>query len=526
MDKEFEKIEGGTDEDKSLTEQLLGLVIKSGALLFHDQFKKGYIALHNDGRKVIKLRSKEFKTWLSNLGWKNLGKPIVASVIETAVMTFEGMAIHDGKEIELHIRLANYDNALWYDLGDGRAVKITETQWEMIDKPPILFWRLPHQQTQVAPMPGGDLTNIFQFIPEPKDPKEKTLLLVWLVAALIPGFPHPALAVNGPQGSRKSTLFKLLRRLIDPSAVELLAPTEDMREFVQLASHHYFLPLDNLSHISRTLSDGLCRTITGEGFSKREIYTVDDDFVYNFRRIVGLNGINQVVDKPDLLERLVLVNLERPAVYEKEQRLFEKFEQARPMLLGALLSAVVKALQAVKNQTEVAGLESYRMSDFARWGCAVASALGLNSQDFVAALQGNLEQQNAEVIDASPVAQVIVEFMNDKTEPVEDTPTNLLEQFKGMAPELKIDTNTKEFPKTPSWLWKRMVRVKTNLQTMGIDIERAKDGQRLIKITKQQIPIDEGPDEQGYSFEELAQKLDSAPDTPDNADSKDSILPI
>ncbi len=489
LEKAMEKIEEEVDkeaplddESKNQTKMTVNMVLKGKTVLFHDQFKTAFISLSGDGRKILKLRSKDFKAWLSYLVWSSARTALTSTVIETAIRILEGYSLHEGEQIELQVRIANHDGAVWYDLGNGKAIKITENQWEIIDQPPILFYRHSHQQTQVTPIGGGNLEDIFKFMPEPPDKNERILLLTWLVTAMFPNFPHPCLAVKGPQGSRKSTLFKLLRRLIDPSITELHSPQGEQKELVQLASHHYFLPLDNISHIKPDLSDALCRIITGEGFSKRELYSDDDDVVYSFRRVIGINGINQVIDKPDLLERSILINLERPEKYEKESVLFGGFEQARSKLFGALLTAVSNTLALAKKHGDVEGLESYRMQDFARWGSTAIQALGLKIEDFVAALHSNLELQNEEVIDASPVAQVVVAFMVGRSE-WSGQPTELLDRLKILGNRRGIKTDGKYFPQDANWLWRRLEQVKTNLLSKGIMMNKDKHGDRIITIT-------------------------------------------
>ena len=43
------------------------------------------------------------------------------------------------------------------------------------------------------------------------------------------------------------------------------------------------------------------------GFSKRQLYTDDDDIIYHFRRCIGFNGINLRATKADLLDRAIII---------------------------------------------------------------------------------------------------------------------------------------------------------------------------------------------------------------------------
>ena len=55
----------------------------------------------------------------------------------------------------------------------------------------------------------------------------------------------------------------------------------------------------------------LCRGITGGAFSKRELYSDDADIILSFLRPIIITGINIPTHAPDLLDRLLLIELER-----------------------------------------------------------------------------------------------------------------------------------------------------------------------------------------------------------------------
>jgi hypothetical protein len=130
---------------------------------------------------------------------------------------------------------------------------------------------------------------------------------------------------------------------------------------VQKLSHNYVAYFDNISLIPDWISDQLCRAVTGSGFSKRELYTDDDDIIYNFKRCIGFNGINLGATKADLLDRGIIIELER-IPREKQRRLEEiwvEFDSIKPELLGYIFDILVKLLQAKSNggiASEIKGL--------------------------------------------------------------------------------------------------------------------------------------------------------------------------
>ena len=179
-----------------------------------------------------------------------------SDAINNALMTLEGRAIFDSTKHELYNRVALIDNTLWYDLANNewQAIKITANGWEIVAEPPILFKRYSHLQSQLTPKSGGDVRNTLSFV-NISDPDQKILFLVCLTSNFIPGFAHPIPYIYGQQGSAKSTLSKILRKLIDPSKTEVLSLPKNNDELIQVLAHHYFLCFDNVSLIPDSTSD-------------------------------------------------------------------------------------------------------------------------------------------------------------------------------------------------------------------------------------------------------------------------------
>ena len=95
----------------------------------------------------------------------------------------------------------------------------------------------------------------------------------------------------------------------DPTAPETVR--FDPRDFLQKAMHAYVVMLDNQNTIPEWAADTLCRLVTGEADSKRRLYTDDEDVIIELRRAVILNGINVPTERGDVLDRSLVVELER-----------------------------------------------------------------------------------------------------------------------------------------------------------------------------------------------------------------------
>ena len=160
-----------------------------------------------------------------------------------------------------------------------------------------------------------------------KDDDNKLLLKCYIISLFIPSISKPILMLHGEQGSAKTTLQELIKMLVDPSIVKTLTFPRDINELVQQLSHNYIAYYDNISVIKEQISDALCRAVTGTGFSKRQLYTDDDDIIYYFLRCIGFNGINLAATKADLLDRGIIIQLERilKRIEEKIEDIWNEF---------------------------------------------------------------------------------------------------------------------------------------------------------------------------------------------------------
>ncbi len=101
----------------------------------------------------------------------------------------------------------------------------------------------------------------------------------------------------------------------------------------------------------KMISDLLCRAVTGAGFSKRALYSNDDDFISKFKRGIGVNGINLATTRADFLDRSLIIKLKRIAKEKrrKKEDIDREFEKLRPFVLGYIFDVLVKVLKYKKD---------------------------------------------------------------------------------------------------------------------------------------------------------------------------------
>lgn len=471
-------------------EVIIKLVKQNGTLLFHDTENSLYAAVNvNNHREIWSLESKDFSIWLSGLYYKEKYKPARKESISQAISVLSAEAMYDCDEaIPLSNRVAKSDNAFWYSLSNSKwqAVKITADGWKVEDKPPILFMRYRHQKQQCIPKNDGNIEKIFDYL---NIKENQTLFLCWIVSCFIPDIPHPMPIFFGEKGAAKSTSCTLLKKLIDPSALETLTIQRSSRSMAVNLKQHWFLPFDNISLISEETSDTLCRAITGGGIQQRKLHTNGDDYIFTFKRCIALNGINNVAKRPDLLDRAILIKLSRISEDKRRElsEIMQDFENDLPSILGGVFNVLSRAM---KIYPDVKLDKMPRMADFAHWGYAIGEALGNLGQVFLDEYTINYNRQNIEAINSDIVAVLMVNFMKNRVTWMGRV-SDLWNEFSILAPSLGLNAKMKEFPTQPNTLSRRLNNLQSNLESFGIifNSKPSSDGTYLSIINKNISPL-------------------------------------
>lgn len=448
--------------------------------LWHDESDEPYVTLpQGDHREHWKIgqRSRPFRRWLSKRYHEmNGGKVLSASELADIASLLEGKAVFDGPCRPLFRRTAEHGGKFYLDLCDDRwrAVEIDADGWRVVDEPPVRFRRAKAMLPLPEPRrPGASLKDLLEPFLNMR-PEQWPLVAAWLAAALRPTGPYPLLKLLGEQGSAKTTTARVLRALVDPNAAPVRAEPREERDLMIAANNGWVLCLDNLSNVPPWLSDALCRVSTGGGFATRTLYTDEDETIFDARRPVILTSIEDVGTRSDLLERTLIIDL--PTIGEGERRaekaFWRDFDEARPLILGALLDVVCGALRRLPDVEAKPGADLSRMADFEQWGEAAEGPLGLAPGTFAEAYAASREAANHTALESSPVVAALLRLLDQKDQKAartlrEDgyTATDLLEQLGWIDPELK---KAPGWPKTPRVLSQILKRVAPNLRQVGI----------------------------------------------------------
>jgi hypothetical protein len=435
--------------------------------------------LINGHRETWPIRSQRFRTWLRRRHYEATRTALSAAEIRSTLDLLEAHAQFDGPERAVHVRLAEHEGRIYLDLADEswRAVEIGAEGWRVIGSPPVRFRRAAGMLSLPVPQADGCIEALASFL-NLRNRNDFVLVVAWLLAALRGGGPYPLLAISGEQGSAKTVLSKLLKALIDPNVAPVRALVREERDLVIAANNSHVLAFDNLSNLSHTLSDAFCRLATGASFGLRQLYTDQDEVLFQAARPILLNSIEDVISWPDLADRAIFLTL--PPIADRgrrpEKQFWDQFEIARPRILASLLDAAAHGL------LKLSGIhlgQLPRMADFALWATACETAFW-PAGTFGRAYLANRRTAIEDLIDVDPVAARVRELMTNR-QTWTGSASDLLRAGAGDT----FSGTSAGWPNNPRALAGRLRRAQTFLRTMGIEMTFGREGRagtRTIRI--------------------------------------------
>jgi hypothetical protein len=497
-------------DDAALTLAQVNILVTlalENAQLFHDRQGEPYAMIHQAGHwETHHVRKRTFRLWLGKLwydewaavqaqniagseeeqslgdflarAWKAPSAPAPqAQAVRDAVTQLEALAVFEGDEQDVHVRLASVGNLIYLDLGDAdwKAVEISKSGWGVVSEHGIRFVRAPGMLPLPEPKPGLPLSDLRRFINCADH--DWPLIAAFIVGLFMPDGPYPVLNLNGEHGSAKTSSARRIRSLVDPYSPPDRGRPRNERDLAINAAWSWCLSFDNLGSIPDWLSDAFCRIATGGGFGARLLYTDDEERLFDSTRPIILNGIGNVATRGDLLDRSIVVNLPRIEAVLDTETLSVEWERAWPALLGACLDAVSTALA---RREQVTLPELPRMADFARWATAAEPGLGLADGEFLNAYLRNRDEAQQIVVEAEPVALAIVELMAEG-DAWSGTTTELFEALTSTVSE--ITAKSQAWPKAPSALGLRLRQIAPDLRSVGLDISFASRHGRARTVT-------------------------------------------
>lgn len=452
-----------------------------------DQNTAPYVSvMGRNGFQIIDANSSDLGKFLRWEHYEKTQKLLKEKEVENIAEIVKAFCDLEGFSVKLYNRTAWRDGEIYID-GIDEVYKVTASGWDQCEYSFPLFYRRRENLPLAKPNRGGDIKKILPFL-NLQTEEDEILYLTNLVYGFVADRPHPIMVFFGPQGSAKTSGMKRTISILDPNVVSDIHSYSEI-DFQIAAMQRWVIGQDNVSYIKNSMSDLLCKVVTGMSFSRRALYTNDEMITRSYNRIVLMNGINLPVDKPDLLDRCCLIALERiPDTARKDEKALEKeFELVRGEILGGCFDILSKAMGLLDSCPKSF---KTRMVDYAQWGCAIAVAMGYSVDDFNRAIETNARRQNEEAIEASPLAAILLHYQMKMNVPfLKGSPTDVLKELRGVIDTSGIDP--RQLPATPRSFGKKLTEIKSNLEAEGFKISFHRTGVRTWTIefpNKSKVP--------------------------------------
>lgn len=516
------------DDPEAVRDQAINAVLDAGVTFWRDADHAAYASVPHAGTvQRYRIRSGAFGRVVRRLyGAANPvrtthgSRPgsLADAAMKDVLPALETIAAHSDDVREPAVRVHGADDgSIWVDLGTDTwsAVKVTGDGWSIVTHADLPLIR--PEGVRPLPIPQRDPNALVKLrgllnLHGTDHGGAFKLIVAWLVAALYPRGPYCVLALDGEQGSGKTTAATMLRRLIDPNRADLRATPRTEDELIIAAMNSRVVAFDNVSHIDPAMADALCRIATGAGFGKRKLYSDGDEVLVNVCRPALLNGIPNLLSRGDLADRALAVTL--PVIPDDQRRpeaeVWADFDTAHPGILALLLDALALVLRRLPD-LKLSKLP--RMADFARIACAAAPAFGWKEADeddkggMLDAIWQNRDSVVATVLESDPLATAVQAFAVEaaKTEPkavadrallgADEIGTSVDGGWSGTATELlgllgnyvgQDERRARTWPKDATRLSTRLRRIAPALRKNGVEVttqdREGGSGKRLIVV--------------------------------------------
>lgn len=465
------KVLSKKQDDRTTAQKLMAIV--DNWHFFKDSSGTAWAKI--DGR-CYKVKSTPFKRHLQREYYLTHNKTPYSQALQDVIDQSEMIGLFESNIEDINVRVAKTGSKIIIDRLDGQ-IEIIPSQWTECNSSSANFWQPQGLNTLPAPKNRGDGIEMLKDYLNYETEEDFMLMVGWMLTAYNPEIPCPIINFQGEQGSAKTTNSKVIRSLIDPSGAMITPAPREERTLVIMAQNSRVLCLDNLSGLKKWLSDALCRICTGTGLSTRRLYTNDEQQIFQVKRPIILNGIDDIATRGDLLDRSIILTLPTidPEDHKDERDFWRSFYQDRPYILASLYNALAAGLVADRPPIK----ELPRMADFAEWVTRCATGLKWDDRAIFNAYNSNKDNAIEAGLDGDYLAIAIRKILKEENS-YKGTPTALVEKLR----EVSAESSHKYLPTTRT-LKDKLRRLGPNLRKIGIDWDYDSTGDERTYILEE-----------------------------------------
>lgn len=472
-------------EEENAVDTLLKDIEEEHHIFFRDKAETPYVRVVKEGiTQYMEVYGNDYKRYIRYMYYERYQKAVPKEALQRVLDTLAVKAQIEGKEISPAYRCAYHDRKIYYYLADREqtVICIDENGYRVIEESPVPFIKKQNMSEQVLPQKGKvSLRKMGMKHWQFATADDRILHWILVITRFIAEGSQPLIYYFGDRGSAKTTSMKLDKMIVDPSVVDIKALPKSIPDLIAAVSNQYLVCFDNVSRINNELSDIFCIVATHGFYSKRMLYTNSEECAVKLNARVSFSGITNLTAKPDLIDRMVCLRLNRidSSKRRTEEEIMNEFKIDLPFILDRIFCVLSEVITIYKNLN----LEQLpRMADFAKWGYAIAEALGYGGDKFMKIYEKNQNELLENMVSEDSVISVLVEAMR-KHRYFRGTVTKLLTSLTDMAEKMEIDTRM-GWVRDASSLSRKLYENQSVLNMFGISVSRGKsNGERYIELS-------------------------------------------
>ena len=433
--------------------------------------------------KLVRIDSPDFESYIRMIVYPQTdGSNSVSKMLQEIKDYFINYGCPD--VISPRIRTAGKlsDGLIEYDIcNQGQEyVEITADGWKTTTTHSHKFLKRDINGSQVQPQKTDKslLRLLKPFVNASK--AEFILLVTWLVQAFCQGN-HSILLIMAGRGSGKSTLTKIIRKIVDPSKMGAGTLPNNVDHLLTTLTNSYTVAFDNTDELAKEQSDILCSAVTGATYTKRVAYSTNNMAVFDLHNTLIINGIDIMPSESDLAERCLLLNLNSlTGSRKKDSDIEQAFNDVLPEILGAIFNTLSKAMSVIEDLTPQ---NLPRMAESYIEMLAIAIALGLTEAQFEKIYFDNLAKIDKARSDIA-VVQAVKEYMLSSQvsgKKIYGTATDIYTKIKA-----NYSGDKKDLPSSASRFSRKLNSEHAALYASGyiVNIDPTKQDHTYIEIIK------------------------------------------
>lgn len=452
----------------------------------------------------IPLESKEFFALVAKAsraaGIKGLLKPDIKKIVDSVALS----ASLDGQEVDVGLYSEYLDEddpasgvVLNTNRTDGKAIVLANGEVKTISEQTGITFRYTPKNGSLIYAPSSNdsamvvtsLKKLFSNLDEEQFGLAMAYAGYTLSHPRTDGLTFPILYLHGNAGTGKTTVARLITKLLGLGEDTVKAQPKDGRDLVATVAQNYMICFDNCGGINDRLANTLCSVATGGTVDDRKLYTNTDVVATRLHQPMVMTAIS-FPKQHDLCTRALFVKAGKPKItYGSDTEIFRKLDAILPQAQAWLLETTAKAMTYMGNVHPIA---KHRAGDFNTWLATFEKALGINDQSIQHYMNKAQEDAlNQQVVEHDELLASIV---------------NVVQQHKcftgGPSEVHKMLMNSilagmrrlpRNWPQNASALTNRLNRIKEQLEKHGIEMvsggARGTHGRKLTLRLIEAVPV-------------------------------------